>query len=73
MTGEQKIICKVLGITLNYRASQLIFDVIKDMILNGGPTDTVIVHTDKKKKEESRSGGRGRRCIDKYRSGRQSL
>jgi hypothetical protein len=28
------------------------FDFIKDMILNGGPDDTVTVHTDKKIKRK---------------------
>jgi hypothetical protein len=33
------------------------FDVIKDMILNGGPDDTVTVHTDKKIKRKKRGAG----------------
>jgi hypothetical protein len=46
------------GITLNYNASRLVnFDVIKDMILNGGPGDTVTVHTDKKIKRKKRGAG----------------
>jgi hypothetical protein len=33
------------------------FDVIKDMILNGGPGDRVTVHTDKKIKRKKRGAG----------------
>jgi hypothetical protein len=33
------------------------FDVIKNMILNGGPDDTVTVHTDKKIKKTKRGAG----------------
>jgi hypothetical protein len=44
---------------LNYNALQLVnFDRIKDMILRGGETETVTVHTVKKIK---RKGVRGRR------------
>jgi hypothetical protein len=52
-SGKIQTISKVRGITLNYSASRLVnFDVIKDMILNGGPDDTVTVHTDKKIKRK---------------------
>jgi hypothetical protein len=33
------------------------FEVIRDMILNGGPDDTVTVHTDKKIKRKKRGAG----------------
>jgi len=39
-------VCKVRGITLNYSASQLVnFERMKQLILRGTKTDTVIVHT----------------------------
>jgi hypothetical protein len=44
-----KTVCKVRGITLYYNASKLVnFDVIRKMVLIGGPRDVVLVHTDKK-------------------------
>ena len=47
VTGEEKSVFKVRGITLNYSISQLVnFDTIKDMILKGAPP--VTVHTDRK-------------------------
>jgi hypothetical protein len=50
MTGKQKTVCKVKGITLNYCALQLVnFDKIKDMILKGDDKETVTDHTAKKK------------------------
>jgi hypothetical protein len=58
--GSVKIqtVCKVRRITLNYNASRLVnFDVIKNMILNCGPDDTVTVHTDKKIKRKKRGAG----------------
>ena len=48
VTSEEKTVCKVRGITLNYSASQLVnFESIRRMILRGvgGETDTVTVHT----------------------------
>ena len=49
VTGEEKTVCKVRGITLNYSASQLVnFESFKHMILRGGGTDAVTVHTDRK-------------------------
>jgi len=51
VTGEEKTVCKVRGITLNYSASQLVnFESIRRMILRGvgGETDTVTVHTERK-------------------------
>ena len=39
---ESKTVCKVQGITFNYKASQLVnFDTIKDLILNGPSNSTV--------------------------------
>jgi hypothetical protein len=56
--GKEKTACKVRGITLNYSASRCVnFDVIKDMILNGRPDDTVTAHTDKKIKRKKRGAG----------------
>jgi len=47
--GEEKTVCKVRGITLNHSASQLVnFERIRRMILRGGETDTVTVHTERK-------------------------
>lgn len=48
-TNKTKTLCKVHGITLNNKASQLVnFDVIKDMNLNGEETDIVTVHAESK-------------------------
>ena len=47
VTGEDKTVCKVRGITLNYSASQL-----------GGETETVTVHTEGKIKRKRGNGGR---------------
>ena len=61
MTGEEKTVCKVRGITLKYSASQLVnFESIRRMILIGvgGETDTVTVHTDRKIKRKRGNGGR---------------
>jgi hypothetical protein len=47
-TDVTKTVCKVRGITLNYSASTMVnFDVIRKMVLKGGPRDVVTVHTDK--------------------------
>jgi hypothetical protein len=52
-------VCKVHGITLNYKASQLInFNDIRDMILKGEP-GTVNVHTERKVKQKRRADGGG--------------
>jgi hypothetical protein len=57
-SGQVQTVCKVRGITLNYNASRLVnFEVIRDMILYGGPDDTVTVHTDKKIKRKKRGVG----------------
>jgi hypothetical protein len=59
MTGECKTVCKVRGMTLNYNALQLVnFDRIKGIFLEGGETETVTAHTEKKMKRKS---GKGRR------------
>jgi len=48
-TGENKTVCEVRGITLNYNASQLVnFAKIIDMILSKKDDETVIVHTKNK-------------------------
>ena len=65
MTREQKTVCKVRGITLNYNASQLVnFDKIKDFILRGDERkeeeETVTVHTEKKIKRKRGKEGDGR-------------
>lgn len=53
MTGKEKT--KMRGITINYKASQLVnFNAIKDVYLNGRPPMTV--HTDKKKKRKRGEG-----------------
>jgi hypothetical protein len=60
VTKPAKTICKVRGITLNYNASKVVnFDVIRKMVLKGGPRDVVIVHTDKKIKRKRKGGGGG--------------
>ena len=59
MTGEEKTLCKVRGITLKYSASQLVnFESIRHMILRGGgcETDTVTVHTERKIKRKRGNG-----------------
>jgi hypothetical protein len=50
--GGNEDSCKVRGITLNYKASQLVnFETIKDLVLNGRSNSTVTVHTDRKSDE----------------------
>jgi len=59
-TGEEKTVCKVRGITINYNASKLVnFERIKDMILKSGdePQTVVNVHTEKKIKRKRKVGG----------------
>ena len=52
-TAESKTVCKVRGITLNYKASQLVnFEKIKDMILSKKDDETVIVRTENKIKRK---------------------
>jgi len=49
LTGVEKTVCKVRGITLNNSASQHVnFESIKHMILRGCETDTVTIHTERK-------------------------
>jgi hypothetical protein len=56
--GESKTGCKVKGITLNYRASQLVnFEKIKDIILIKKDGETVIVRTENKIKRKKIDGG----------------
>jgi hypothetical protein len=57
-TDVTKTVCKVRGITLNNSASKMVnFNVIKKMVLNGGPRDVVTVHTDKTIKLKRNGGG----------------
>ena len=59
LTGEEKTACKMRGITLKYSASQLVnFESIRPIILRGGETDTVTVHTERKIKRKRGNGGR---------------
>jgi len=45
-------VCKVRGITLHYKASQLVnFETIKVLILNGRSNSTFTVRTDKNQKK----------------------
>ena len=49
--------CKMRGITINYKASQLVnFDTSKDLVLNGGSNSIVTVSTDKKIKRKRGDG-----------------
>ena len=52
MTGEQTTLCKVRGITLNYKASHLINFDIRGMILNKDDKETVTVCTKKEIKRK---------------------
>jgi len=57
-TDESKTIYKVRGITLNYKASQLVnFEKIKDMILSKKNDETVFVRTQNKIKRKKIGGG----------------
>jgi hypothetical protein len=59
VTEEVKKVCKVRGITLNYKASQLVnFDTIKNLVLNGRSHSTVTVRTDKEIKRKRGDGAR---------------
>ena len=61
MTGEEKTVCKVRGIALNYSASELVnFESMKHMILKGDGTETVTVHTARKIKRKRGKDGNGR-------------
>jgi hypothetical protein len=58
MSGEQRTVCKVRGITLNYNASQIVnFEIIREMVLNRDPNETITVHTEKKIKRKRTDGG----------------
>jgi len=53
VTGDVKTVCIVRGITINYKASQLVnFQSIKDLVLNDLPNSIVMVRTDKKIKRK---------------------
>ena len=59
VTGEEKSVCKVRGITLNYSASHLVnFESIRRMNLRGvgGETDSVSVHTERNIKRKRGNG-----------------
>jgi hypothetical protein len=57
-----KTVCKIRGVTLNYRTVQTInFYVIRDMILKEQPA-TVVVHTEHKIKRKRRPNG-GNACV----------
>ena len=57
-TDESKTVCKVRGITLKYKASQLVnFEKIKDTILSKKDDETVIVRTENKIKSKKIDGG----------------
>ena len=61
MTQDEKTVCKVRGITLNYNASQLInFERIKEIILKGNETEAIVVHTENKIKRKRGKEGDGR-------------
>jgi len=61
VTRAEKTVCKVRGITLNYKDSQLVnFERIKDMILKGNVKEAVIVHTESEIKRKRGKDGDGR-------------
>jgi hypothetical protein len=50
-------VCKVRGITLNHKASQIVnFDTMKDLVFNGPSNSNVTVHTNKKTKRKRDKG-----------------
>jgi hypothetical protein len=58
VTGDNKTVCKVRGITLNFSASQLVhFAQMKNMILSMDGNQTVIVRTKNKIKRQRGTGG----------------
>jgi len=60
VTGAEKNVCKVKGITLNYNTSQFVnFEKIKEIIFIGNEKKTVIVHTESKIKRK-----RGKRVME---------
>ena len=61
VTGAEKTICKVRGITLNYNASQLVnFETIREMILKADEKETIVVYTQSKIKRKRGKDGDGR-------------
>jgi hypothetical protein len=55
-TSQNKTVCKVRGITLNYATARLInFDSIRDMILDADAADVITVHTERKIKRKKRT------------------
>jgi hypothetical protein len=57
-TSEQRTVCKVRGITLNYSASQLVnFESIKNMVLKRGNEETLTMRTEKQIKRKWDSEG----------------
>jgi hypothetical protein len=58
VTGEQKTVCKVRGITLNYSTLKLVnFDTIKNMVSNRDIKEIITVHTARKiKRKRGRDG-----------------
>jgi len=53
VTGAEKTVCKVRGITLNYSASQLAnFEKIKAINLGRDEKETITVHTERKIKRK---------------------
>ena len=58
VTGAEKTICKVRGITLNYNASQLVnFETIREMILKADEKETIVVYTQSKIKRKRGKDG----------------
>ena len=68
-TDESKTVCKVRGIRLNYKASQLVnFEKIKDMILIKKDDETVIERTEQDQTQKDR-----RMCTCNKRTRRQDV
>ena len=55
VTSNRETVCKVRGITLNYSASQVSFDVMK-ALMRGEFTETVTVHTERNIKRKWADG-----------------
>jgi len=63
VTRASRTVCKVRGITLNYRTSKLVnFDAIRDMILKGDETPVRNVHTQNKIKRKGKGRGNRLNC-----------
>ena len=61
VTGAEKAVCKVRGITLNYNASQLVnFEKIKAMISGRDEKETITIRTQGKIKRKRGKDGDGR-------------